>query len=65
VNVAAVVNNDNGGFLSNQVLPGIGGGENLGSPNGATIGTVTVPEPSAIALCLLGLAAGCLKRFQR
>ena len=56
VGVAAFVSNGGGDFLSNQVLPGIGGGGNLGSPSGAFIGSVTVvPEPATSAF-LLGLS---------
>ena len=68
VGIAAFVSNGGGDFLSNQVLPGIGGGGNLGSPSGAFIGSVTaVPEPSTFAL-LAGFSAFILllaKRFQR
>ena len=59
IQVTAFVSSGDGTFLSNQVLPGIGGGGNLGSPSGVTLGTVTipgnaVPEPATLALLGLG-----------
>ena len=59
IQVTAFVSNGGGDFLSNQVLPGVGGGGNLGSPSGVTLGTVTipgnaVPEPATLALLGLG-----------
>lgn len=64
VRVTAFVTNGGGDFISNQVLPGINGG-NLGSPNGATVGSAVVPEPSSVALCVLGLSALVYTRSRR
>jgi hypothetical protein len=55
VGISTFVSNGDGGFLSNQVLPGTGGTDNLGSPSGSTVGFVTaVPEPSSCLLLSLG-----------
>lgn len=55
VGISAFISNGDGGFLSNQVLPGTGGTGNLGNPADSTIGFVTaVPEPSSCLLLSLG-----------
>jgi hypothetical protein len=54
VQVAAFISSGDGTYLSNQVLPGIGGGGNIGNPNGASIGTVTIPEPTTCLMMVLG-----------
>ena len=53
VGVTAFISSGDATFLSNQALPGIGGGGNLGSPSGKTLGSVTVaavPEPASLTL---------------
>lgn len=51
VGITVFISSGDGTFLSNQVLPGIGGGDNLGSPSDDTLGFVTaVPEPASLAL---------------
>lgn len=68
IGITAIVTNDNGGFLSNQALPGIGGGGNIGSGNGQTLPVAVVPgapvpEPTTVALCgLVGLALAARRR---
>lgn len=64
VSVSAIVTNDNAGFASNQVLPGIGGGGNLGGVNGQSIGSVFigVPEPTTAILAAFGLLAVARRR---
>jgi hypothetical protein len=62
IQVAAFITSGDATFLSNQFLPGVGGGGNLGSPNGQLIGTVTIPgdpipEPASLALVALGSLA--------
>jgi hypothetical protein len=54
VTVSAFISSGDGTYLSNQVLPGIGGGGNIGSPNGVTIGTVAIPEPGTCLLLVVG-----------
>ncbi len=59
IQVTAFVTSGDASFLSNQVLPGIGGGGNPGAPSGFTVGTVTipgvaVPEPASLVLIGLG-----------
>lgn len=65
--ITAIVTNGDAGFASNQVLPGIGGGDNLGGLNGVTIGSVFVPVPEpATATLAMALALGLgLRRRSR
>lgn len=66
VGVSMFISNGDGGFLSNQVLPGIGGGGNLGGPSGIDFNNIAgdqfavIPEPAS--LLLLGLAGLMLRR---
>jgi hypothetical protein len=53
VGITAFISNGDGTFVSNQVLPGIGGGGNLGEASDDTIGSVSVPSPSAMTTGLL------------
>jgi hypothetical protein len=63
IDVVAYINGGGSDFLSNQVLGGIGGGDNLGGASGVNFQNVTgdqfftvVPEPTALAgVALLGL----------
>ena len=64
INVLADINGGGDGYLSNQFLPGLTvGSGNVGTPGfnfGSTAGeyfTVSVPEPSTVAMTLSGLAA--------
>lgn len=63
VSISALITSGDGTYVSNQILPGISGG-NLGSANGQTIGAigVPVPEPSTVCLCIAGLAALAVAR---
>ncbi|MEM6329628.1 MAG: hypothetical protein AAF790_05200 [Planctomycetota bacterium] len=64
INITAFVANGGGDFLSNQVLPGIGGG-NAGSPGQNNFGfvQVAVPEPASATLAFaLMLSAGAVRR---
>ncbi len=64
-NITAFVSNGGGDFLSNQALPGIGGGGNLGDPEFANLGfiTVPVPEPTTATLAMASLfVAGAVRR---
>jgi len=56
VSISALITSGDGTFASNQALPGIGGGENLGDPSDDTLGFVTIPTPSGLTagLALLG-----------
>jgi PEP-CTERM putative exosortase interaction domain len=70
INVLADINGGGDGYLSNQFLPGLTvGSGNVGTPGfnfGSTAGeyfTVSVPEPSTVAMSLSGLAA--LLAFRR
>lgn len=65
VGITAFISSGDGTFISNQVLPGIGGGGNLGAASGNTVGmTTVVPEPSS-ALMALAASAGFLLRRRR
>lgn len=54
VGITTFISNGGGDFVSNQVLPGIGGGGNIGGPSGATVGVVVIPEPATLGLMVLG-----------
>lgn len=66
--IAAMISNGDGGFLSNQVLPGIGGGDNLGFPGAVDFHNIAgdqfacIPEPTSLGLLLVGVAAGLIRR---
>lgn len=62
--VSVMINNGGGDFLSNQVLPGIGGGSHLGAPGAVDFNNIPglqyacVPEPATLlGLVLAGLVA--------
>lgn len=61
ISVSAFINGGGHDFLSNQVLGGIGGGDNLGEPRNVDFNTIAgdqfftiVPEPASLALLGLG-----------
>ena len=65
ISVFGFINSGDHTFLSNQVLGGIGGGGNLGSPSSVNFNTfgafanpfvvpAAVPEPSALTLAICG-----------
>ena len=62
VAITAFISNGDGGFLSNQVLPGIGGGDNIGAGEGAELGFVVIPSPGSAALLGLGGLAAMRRR---
>lgn len=74
VNVMAIVTNGEGTFASNQVLPGIGGGDNLGARAGGDFANndfngiagdqfaTIVPAPASAALLGLGGLAAVRRR---
>lgn len=74
VGVMAIVTSGDGGFASNQVLPGIGGGDNLGARTGGDFANkdfngiagdqfaTIVPAPASAALLGLGGLAAARRR---
>ncbi len=64
IKVSAFITSPSGDFVSNQVLGGIGGGNNLGGPGGVNFAnidgnqyfTVVVPEPASLIALGAGLA---------
>ncbi len=67
VGVAAFISSGDGTFLANQVLPGIGGGGNLGAPADVDFASIAgdqfavIPEP----LSVLSLGLGALMLLRR
>jgi len=71
VKITALINGGSHDFVSNQVLGGIGGGENLGEPRSVDFSTIdgnqfftasNVPAPGSAALLALGGLAGVRRR---
>ncbi len=68
--VSAFINGAGHDFLSNQVLAGIDGGDNLGEPRLVNFGDipgdqyflVPVPKPSSLGMLLLRLGAWAFRK---
>lgn len=66
--ITAFINGVSHDYLSNQVLGGIGGGNNLGEPRNVNFANIAgdqffvVPEPTSLGVLLLGLGALALRR---